>query len=915
MPIRFQYDAAAVVPPKQNELKKYGGPLIMQQRKYDMEQMQDRQQNDLRMGNVAAMQNFNREPSIGEDDAMLEQEIRSGAYDPETVRALRDDQRAMRQIMRDRNIDGTQRSKALDNLRSRMRMSRSTGKVQPMMQQMPPAAIQGKPPMTEAEFFSEPKNYNDWYATAQARLQEANKPVTQENIHAQMHNDYLAREGFIGSLRQPQGQPQPNAPAGPQAPTAPDGGSRGGRGVILEAGTPQASFSGGQSTFGASPVLAQGGFSQNGGQQYDPSMVQPIVDAMRTPAATSPAANRNGSATSFGIALAPGHPDYKAPPTPTNRIDERGYVIMSDGSKVDPRDDFAMSTGGRGQQAVMRLTHPDGSQIERRPDYMMPENYLASNAQGGIQQNSMRLVGEPGIPNLIAGLGGPSDYQPQFNAQGGMGASVGQGAYQPTGGYTSPQVFGAANVLANPANQQYAEVSGGNRDTQYALQNPQMSAGQAYLDPNNTVRQEMSAADQSMVNPQKQTLGKPGGRYGLGQIDYGINPATGNRVTASIRPGGTMPEYDEPIGPPGTAMGGGRGGLTIMGGRKKPAATPEVSPGGTPVDAGLPQARMDRSSPAVQDALKVVANSKATDEQKRAAAVTLDAAGYTEEELLDISKKTSPKAPSAEGSYRPSSGGMWGNPNNQPSSKKESPAWGSQKDVLEIPGQIYGDISAQVKETQKRVGKVMQDRDIDNRQRAKSLMTGLPPSKDQEIADSLRESIETQRKNPRMKYASPSATQSLLGELEQAEPSSATPAAASDSTQNQGDLRTWTSVDGRTFEGTIVEGSLEAASRQTAGQQMITVKRKDGQVFNIPIDRLGEEDRAYLDALYKTRSAVNWTEGKDSRMGKGEAYQQNKPAGNSNKKPTSKPKYIGETPKEVYQRPPSSFRGSAKRTS
>ena len=179
-------------------------------------------------------------------------------------------------------------------------------------------------------------------------------------------------------------------------------------------------------------------------------------------------------------------------------------------------------------------------------------------------------------------------FRPNLGGAQQSNALVGQGAYQPTGGYTSPEVFGAANVLANPANQQYAEVSGGNRDTQYSLQNPQMSAGQAYFDRNNPVRQEMSAADQSIVNPQKETLGKPGGRYGLGMIDYGINPATGNRVTASIRPGGTMPEYDEPVGPPGTAMGGGRGGLTIMGGRKKPAPAAtaeiaEVSPGGTPV--------------------------------------------------------------------------------------------------------------------------------------------------------------------------------------------------------------------------------------------------------------------------------------------------------------------------------------------
>jgi hypothetical protein len=382
--------------------------MVLQQQRSDQQmrqRTQDQQYDMQRMGAMGAMREM-REPSIGEDDAMLEQEIRSGLYDPDTVRALRQDQRAMRQIMRDTNIDGTQRAQALGNLQSRMRMSRSTGKVQPMMQQMGPAALQTKPPMTEAEYFSDEKNYANAYAAAQARLEAAgpDTPVTPENIQAQMHNDYLAKQKFLQGLS----QPQPNAPAA--APAA----------------NPQASYSGGQPTFGASPVMAQGG----------------------------------------------------------------------------------------------------------------------------------------------------------------MGAPVGPGAYQPTGSYTGGQpVFGASPVLADPAKQQYAEVSGGNRDTQYSLQNPQMSAGQAYFDPNNPVRQEMSAADQSMVNPQRQTLGQPGGRYGLGQIDYGINPATGNRVTASIRPGGTMPEYDEPVGPPGTAMGGGRGGLTIMGGKKKPApaATAEVSPGGTPV--------------------------------------------------------------------------------------------------------------------------------------------------------------------------------------------------------------------------------------------------------------------------------------------------------------------------------------------
>ena len=768
MPIRFQYDAAAVVPPKQNELKKYGGPLVMQQRKYDMEQMQDRQQNDLRMGNVAAMQNFNRQPSIGEDDAMLEQEIRSGAYDPETVRALRDDQRAMRQIMRDRNIDGTQRAKALDNLRSRMRMSRSTGKVQPMMQQMPPAAIQGKPPMTEADYFSDPKNYSDSYATAQARLQEGNTPVTPDNVHAQMHNDYLAKQKFLQGLSQPQGQPQPNAPAGPQAPTAP---------AAAPAANPQASYSGGQPTFGASPVMAQGGMGASVGQgAYQP-----------TGSYTSPEV--------FGAA---------------NVLAQQGQQAGQQPSLAGARKwtsiDGNYTTEGEFQGFAPGLS-PDGSQIAmiKRSDTQKVVNVPLDRLS---REDSMLLM------------------------------------------------------------------TGGSRDTQYAMQNPQMSAGQAYFDPNNPVRQEMSAADQSMVNPQKQTLGQPGGRYGLGQIDYGINPATGNRVTASIRPGGTMPEYDEPIGPPGTAMGGGRGGLTIMGGRKKPAAAPEVSPGGTPVDAGVPPARMDRSSPEVQDALKVAADPNAADEQQIAAIATLRGVGFTSQDIKDVVLKAKPVAPSTAG---------------QPAKKKlRDPIWGPVGDFLADP-----------------LGSANPLGPSNRSPNANPLQSTSAPSGGdwKKYSDSTRRSGEASPANP-----------SLLDQLEQAEPSPTTPAPASNSPQSQGDLRTWTSVDGRTFEGTIVEGSLEAASRQEAGQQMVTVKRKDGQVFNIPIERLGEEDRAYLDALYKIRSAVNWTEGKDSRMGKGEAYQQNKPAGNSNKKPASKPKYIGETPKEVYQRPPSSSRGSAKRT-
>jgi hypothetical protein len=666
--------------------------MVLQQQRSDQQmrqRTQDQQYDMQRMGAMGAMREM-REPSIGEDDAMLEQEIRGGLYDPDTVRALRQDQRAMRQIMRDTNIDGTQRAQALGNLQSRMRMSRSTGKVQPMMQQMGPAALQTKPPMTEAEYFSDEKNYANAYAAAQARLEATDKPVTQENVHAQMHNDYLAREGFIGSLRQPQGQPQPNVPA------------------------------------------------------------------------ASPAANPQASYTS-------------------------------------------------------------------------PEVFGQANVM----------------------------------AQGGMGAPVGQGAYQPTGSYTSPEVFGAANVLANPAQppqQQPATqylpdgtpYNANLVDMAYDAVNPERSAGTNYFDPENPEYARMRGADQSIVNPQKETLGKPGGRYGLGMVDYGINPATGNRVTASIRPGGTMPEYDEPVGKPGTAMGGGRGGLTIMGGRKKPAtaATAEVSPGGTPVNAGLAAAapiRISRDDPRVKQAEMIAVNPNASEDEQNRAADILKNAGYKEQDVARLA---------ASGSATQSN-----------KKRLRDPFWGPVGEFLADPLGEYNPL----------VGSKQNANVVASR-------SASAPSRGQ------------------MLNASPS----LLGQLEQAEPASANPVVPSPAggvTQDQGELRTWTSVDGRTFEGSIVEGSLDPTAKT------ISVKRKDGQVFsNVPIDRFGEEDKAYIDALYKVGNATNWTEKPDSRMGRGQAYQYDKPAGSQGKKPTPKSKYIGETPKEVYQRPPSSSRSTAKRT-
>lgn len=779
MPIVLRHQAAGIAPDQENPRTKYGMAMVLQQQRSDQEmrqRAQDAQYDMQRMGAMGAMREM-REPSIGEDDAMLEQEIRSGLYDPDTVRALRQDQRAMRQIMRDTNIDGTQRAQALGNLQSRMRMSRSTGKVQPMMQQMGPAALQTKPPMTEADYFSDEKNYANAYAAAQARLEAAgpDTPATPENIQAQMHNDYLARQKFLEGLRQPQPQGQPAA----QPPNAP---------AAAPATNPQASYTGGQSTFGASPVMAQGGMGAPVGQgAYQPtgSYTSPEVFGAANVLANTAQPSQQ-QPTQYPM-QAVSEMQVQGQPAATQRAGVRTWTS----------NDGKFTTQGEFQGFAPNLS-PDGSQIA-----------LIKKSDNG------KVVSVP-----------------------------------------LDRLSREDSMLL---------MTGGNPDTQYALQNPRMSEGLAYMDPNNPVRREMSAADQSIVNPQKETLGSQyKGRYGLGGADFGINPATGNHVTASVRPGGTMLEYDEPVGPPGTAMGGRKGSVTIMGGRKKPAPAAQqqgvvgvdVSPGGKDVKAGLSTdapIRISRDDPRVKQAEAIAVNPNASEDEQNRAADILKNAGYKEQDVARLAASSSAT---------------------QSGKKKlRDPFWGPVGEFLADPLGEYNPL-------------------VGSKQNA-----NVPASR----------SVSAPSRG-QMLNASPS----LLGQLEQAEPASASsvvPSPAGSVTQDQGELRTWTSVDGRTFEGSIVEGSLDPTAKT------ISVKRKDGQVFsNVPIDRFGEEDRAYIDALYKVGNATNWTEKPDSRMGKGQAYQYDKPAGNQEKKTTPKSKYIGETPKEVYQRPPSSSRSTAKRT-
>lgn len=724
MPIRFQYDAAAVVPQSSNELKKYGGQMLMQQRKYDLDQRNDQ----ARISQLGAMRNFNAEPSIGEDDAILEQEIRSGAYDPDTVRSLRDDQRAMRQIMRDRNIDGTQRAQALDNLRSRMRMIRSTGKVPPMMQQMPPAAVQGKPPMTEADYFTDPKNYGDAYAAAQARLQEGGSPVTPDNIHAQMHNDYLAKQKFLEGLKQPQGQvpPQQGTPPVGNAPRQP----------VPAAGQPQASITSPQ-VFGSPTVLAQGGFQspQGMGVPVGQSAYQPTGDY------TSPKV--------FGAANVLAQPAGQAQSTQT-------------------------APAAAPQGGARKWTSNDGKY----------------SRQGEFQ-----------------------GFAPGLSPSGSPIVMIKKSDNQET--ITVP--------LDRLSNEDRMFLS---RDTQYSVQNPDMSAGEAFMDPNNPVYAEMRAADQSVVNPQTRTLGQPGGRYGLGQIDYGTSPTTGNRVTASIRPGGTMPEYDEPVGKPGTAMGGRKGSVSWVGKKKKPVVGVDVSPGEgvDPAYASLPEARLDKSSPKVKAALKVAADLNATDEQQVAAIKTLRIAGFTSEDVKDVVSKSTVSSGSTATS-RPASPPVASQSVSQDST--QAPQFRSLLNTRSAPGAdtSQNPISA--------AGQWIYDQASEAAVKARRKYYGFPGDGGQPST-------------PQSPSAKP-ATVAQESRDWQKWWSSQVPAFVSKGDESSS---TWTSADGKkSFEGAVVR-----ISRPADGTRYVSIKDAKGRVYNLDVNLLSEADRKKLESMYNTKS-------------------------------------------------------------
>jgi hypothetical protein len=233
---------------------------------------------------------------------------------------------------------------------------------------------------------------------------------------------------------------------------------------------------------------------------------------------------------------------------------------------------------------------------------------------------------------------------------------------------------------------------------------PTGSNYQQMFDPNNPEYAEMRAADQSVVNPQRQTLGEPGGSRGLGQINYGQGPS-GQNVYADIVPGGTMPvarpraatpeeqaydekqsqKYKEWRARQGATPKAETPSLTTLLSKMTPSqrrdytkwlqADPNryanrnaiaaqqldqwennVASGNLPTypgsqksaqgqpAAGKPAAKVDRSSPEVKAAEAVFANPNATEAQQKEAVSVLRSAKYSMEEVEALVAKGKTKS-------------------------------------------------------------------------------------------------------------------------------------------------------------------------------------------------------------------------------------------------------------------------------
>lgn len=546
MPIVLKHQAAGIAPSPENPKLKYGMTMALQQQRADQEmrqRTQDAQYDMQRMGAMGqARTGATREPSRAERREMLDMQIRNGAVPQGLIKPLRDLAGEEIRIMRDRGLNAKQMGEALSGIDSQMDVIMSSAYPQQMaanrMQQAQANQQPAGPPSAREAFKKDRKLFGEYTARAQATFEGAENDPTPQMILDRAGELFDTEQAWLNA------NPAAAAPQGqgqppapaPNAPTAAPA-------AATTSSLPPGSFTGGEGYGESSPVLAQ-------------AAAQPMAN-MNAPA--GPGAYQPGDYTPQEV--------FGAPNVLTNTAQPMQQQPAPMQTPATPAQQQPEKKGKRGYISIA----PGGGQSAGQP---------AGQASGGWKSKSTGVYSPDG-----KFLGDPSLYDE-------AGAKyIQQQAVQPAA--AKPPVATSGRDAA------FNAALGSNLDTAYDLANMDRSPGTNYFNPENPEYARMRGADPNIMNPPK-NVGKFKGRYGLGGMDYGINPATGNRVTASVRPGGGL-EYDEPTGGPR------RGGVTVMGGKNKPApaAAPqrvgvEVSPGEgvDPKYAALPVSTPANSSDA-----------------------------------------------------------------------------------------------------------------------------------------------------------------------------------------------------------------------------------------------------------------------------------------------------------------------------
>lgn len=504
MPITVRMDAAGFPLGKDKAKYNAGMNMVAQQQKYDQGVRMLAQKQSYDTENLDSMQNYNREPTRAELRQQRDMAIRNGAFEGGVVKNIRDLERQEREILNDRSLNATQMAESLSANDSLLRTAMSSG----YPQQMAAAMTQSQQPLqqprqrTAADAFSDQKT-RDYYMGIVNQEQEAAQgpPMTYADKLKRAIDYYNETQKILSGGQQPQ---QGQMPAE---------GYNGFGGITGQQGSPAAPQDGfnfdsiinpSQSPRTALPAPA-------GSQSVNPSAALPPGMPMPT----------GSGRVESGVALAPGNPAYKAPPTPTEQRDQLGYVIMSDGSRVDPRDSLAMSTGGRATQSDLKLTHPNGSPIERRADTVLEAQYPATYPMQAI--SGMQAQGQPAPSQSGGGVYRWTSADGQFSTDGEL---VG----------VSDQANGDSMVKIRKTNGNVVDVpmsklseqdrlfvsAGGNRDTMFDLQNRGRTAGTNFMDPNNPAYRDMMTPTPRQTPTPEAIEAQRQGEFGFGGVDGGM---------------------------------------------------------------------------------------------------------------------------------------------------------------------------------------------------------------------------------------------------------------------------------------------------------------------------------------------------------------------------------------------------------